>query len=68
MTGTSGCYVPDGATMAVYNRLYQEVYRTLFPTLQAALDRLSLLTHNPGEMTPGPAAEAGVAGENGERA
>ena len=68
MTGTSGCYVPDGATMAVYNRLYQEVYRSLFPTLQAALDRLSLLTHNPGAMTHGPAPESGSAGENGERA
>ena len=33
--------------MVVYNRLYQEVYRSLFPTLQADL-KPSLLTHNPG--------------------
>jgi xylulokinase len=44
MTGTAEAYVPGPASMEVYNHLYQDVYRTLFPTLQAALDRLALLT------------------------
>ena len=66
MTGTAARYVPAPATMEVYNRLYQEVYRTLFPTLQAALDRLSLLTHGPGEPRAEPRGASQAARENGE--
>jgi xylulokinase len=66
MTGTAARYVPAPATMEVYNRLYQEVYRTLFPTLQAALDRLSLLTHGPVEPRVEPRGASQAARENGE--
>jgi xylulokinase len=47
MTGVAERYAPAPATLETYDRLYQQVYRTLFPSLQAALDRLSLLTHGP---------------------
>jgi len=43
MTHTSTRFEPDPETHAVYERLYQEVYRLLFPLLQATLDRLSSL-------------------------
>jgi hypothetical protein len=66
MTGTAARYVPAPATMEVYNRLYQEVYRTLFPTLQAALDRLSLLTHGPVEPRAELRGASQAARENGE--
>ena len=66
MTGTSGLLRSGRREpVAVYDRLYQEVYRTLFPTLQAALDRLSLLTHHPGEL-PATAAAPGATREDGE--
>jgi xylulokinase len=53
MTGHAGHYQPAPAAQAVYNRLYEGVYRTLFPTLQATLDKLALLTHDlpqPGDL------------------
>ncbi len=68
MTGVAGCYVPDAAAMAVYNQLYLEVYRTLFPSLQAALDRLALLTHAAGALPHAAPTAPGAAGEKGERA
>jgi xylulokinase len=58
MTGLAEGYAPEPAALAFYDRLYQDVYRTLFPSLQAALDRLALLTHSPVETQT-----AGVTGE-----
>ena len=34
---------PDPARHAIYSRLYEEVYRHLFPALQPYLDRLTEL-------------------------
>jgi sugar (pentulose or hexulose) kinase len=48
MTGVADGYAPASARADLYDRLYREVYRTLFPSLQAALDRLSLLTDGIG--------------------
>ncbi len=36
--------VPDAARHGVYTRLYEEVYRGLFPAIQMRLDRLTVLT------------------------
>ena len=38
-------YEPAPDAQRIYNRLYDEVYRTLFPTLQASIDKLALFTH-----------------------
>jgi xylulokinase len=46
MTDTAERFEPDPATRSVYDRLYEEVYRHLFPTLQPLVDRLSELTHD----------------------
>jgi xylulokinase len=43
MTGTAGRFEPDPETHAVYERIYSEVYRPLFPTLQPLLHRLAEL-------------------------
>ena len=45
MTDTGERFVPDPETQAVYDRLYQEVYRGLFPALRPLIDRLTELTH-----------------------
>ncbi len=37
-------FVPDGNRHEFYSRIYQEVYRPLFPALQPFLDRLTTLT------------------------
>jgi sugar (pentulose or hexulose) kinase len=44
MTHTAGRFVPDLETQAVYDRIYGEVYRPLFPTLQPLIQRLTDLT------------------------
>ncbi len=45
MTGSAEQYTPEPAAASSYGRLYDEVYRTLFPTLQGTLGRLALLAH-----------------------
>lgn len=37
-------FAPDGARHAFYTRLYEEVYRPLFPAIQGYVDRLTALT------------------------
>ncbi len=52
MTATTDRFDPDPATSRVYDRLYGEVYRHLFPATQPYLDRLTELTEvigRPGE-------------------
>ena len=45
MTGLEpGAELPDPARHAAYTRLYDEVYRGLFPALRPYLDRLAELT------------------------
>jgi len=39
-------FAPNQESQAIYDRLYEEVYRHLFPSLQAPLDRLDALTHS----------------------
>jgi sugar (pentulose or hexulose) kinase len=46
MTGTAERFVPDPETQAIYDRIYGEVYRPLFPTLQPLLHRLADLTES----------------------
>jgi sugar (pentulose or hexulose) kinase len=41
MTGTSGRFEPDPETQVIYDRIYGEVYRPLFPTLQPLIHRLT---------------------------
>jgi xylulokinase len=48
MTGTSGHFEPDPKTKAIYARIYSEVYRPLFPTLQPLIHRLADLTKSAG--------------------
>ncbi len=43
MTGVAERFTPNPATLAIYERLYQEVYKPLFPTLQPLLGRLAEL-------------------------
>lgn len=45
MTSTTDCFNPNPETQAIYDRLYQEVYRPLFPAIQPLVDRLTALTH-----------------------
>ena len=45
MTGTAERFTPDPDTQALYDRLYSQVYRPLFPTLQPLLHRLAGLTY-----------------------
>jgi xylulokinase len=44
MSGTAERFAPDPETQAIYDRIYGEVYRPLFPTLQPLLHRLADLT------------------------
>jgi sugar (pentulose or hexulose) kinase len=48
MTGTAERFQPDLETQAIYDRIYGEVYRPLFPTLQPLLHRLADLTGDTG--------------------
>jgi xylulokinase len=48
MTGTAGRFTPDPERQAVYDRLYSQVYRQLFPALQPLVDRLTELTRGTG--------------------
>jgi xylulokinase len=52
MSGVAGRFEPNPETQAVYQRLYDEVYRPLFPTLQPLIDRLTHITH--AEQAAGP--------------
>ncbi|GAB4556421.1 MAG: FGGY-family carbohydrate kinase [Anaerolineae bacterium] len=45
MTTTEQVYQPDDKIHQVYDRLFKEVYVTVFPALQKAVDRLSELTY-----------------------
>ncbi|MBI1879215.1 MAG: xylulose kinase [Chloroflexi bacterium] len=44
MTDTAERFIPNPETQHVYDQLYQEVYKPLFPTLQSLLHRLTELT------------------------
>jgi xylulokinase len=46
MTDTSDRFTPEPEMQARYEPLYNEVYKTLFPTVQPLVDRLTGLTHN----------------------
>jgi hypothetical protein len=46
MTNTADQFIPNPETQPLYDRLYQEVYKPLFPTLQSLLNRLNELTHH----------------------
>ena len=43
MTDVAERFEPDAATGRVYDRLFEEVYRPLFPGVQPALQRLAQL-------------------------
>lgn len=45
MTSTGATYEPDERTAAVYDRLYNDVYRNLYPALRQPLGRLTELIH-----------------------
>ena len=40
-------YTPHRRNRAIYDQLYQEVYRHIYPTLQASILRLAELTYDP---------------------
>jgi sugar (pentulose or hexulose) kinase len=44
MTGTAERFSPNPETQAIYDRLFNEVYRHLFPAVQPLVDRLTELT------------------------
>ena len=39
-------WVPDSKNREVYERMYTEVYRSMFPTIRPLSDRLSEITRN----------------------
>ena len=45
MTSTADRFTPNPKTQPYYDRLYTEVYKHLFPTLQSYLNRLTELTY-----------------------
>lgn len=45
MTTTTDVFAPDEQTHTVYERLFNQVYKPLFPALQQSIDRLSALTY-----------------------
>ncbi len=45
MTGTAERFDPNPATQAIYDRLYKEVYKPLFPTVQLLANRLTDMTN-----------------------
>jgi xylulokinase len=44
MTGTASRFTPNSQTQAIYEKLYTQVYKPLFPTLQSLVQRLADLT------------------------
>ncbi|MBA3947540.1 MAG: xylulose kinase [Herpetosiphonaceae bacterium] len=48
MTGTGATFEPRQAVQQVYDRLYNDVYRGLYPALRDSLARLTELTHSDG--------------------
>jgi xylulokinase len=44
MTSTADRFEPDAVDQATYNRLFGEVYKPLFPAVQALVDRLTEIT------------------------
>jgi sugar (pentulose or hexulose) kinase len=46
MTSASDSFEPDRERGRIYERLYTEVYRFLFPAVQPLVDRLTELTHD----------------------
>jgi ribulose kinase len=44
MTGMGSRFTPNSQNQAVYEKLYTEVYKPLFPTLQSLVQRLTDLT------------------------
>jgi xylulokinase len=46
MTSVGRRFQPDEKTHALYDRLYREVYRGLFPALQPYIDRLTEITYD----------------------
>lgn len=44
MTGAVDAFAPDAGQVAIYDRLFRQVYQPLFPTLQGLVDRLTALT------------------------
>ena len=45
MTGTAERFEPNAESWAIYDRLYRDVYKPLFPAIQGVVDRLTELTH-----------------------
>jgi xylulokinase len=45
MTGTTDIFRPELERTQVYDQLFREVYRPLFPAIQPLVDRLTELTH-----------------------
>jgi xylulokinase len=45
MTSTTDTFEPDPGRRKIYDRLFREVYRPLFPAVQPLVDRLTELTH-----------------------
>ena len=50
MTHTAERFDPQPATQRIYDRLFREVYKPLFPTLQPLVDRLMELKVESGEL------------------
>jgi len=48
MTDTTDRFIPNPEMQQTYNRLYTEVYKELFPTVQSLLNRLTELTYDVG--------------------
>jgi hypothetical protein len=46
MTSTADRFAPDLEKHAIYDQLFREVYRPLYPTLQPLIRRLAELTRN----------------------
>jgi xylulokinase len=45
MTGTDESFLPDPENSGIYDTLYRDVYKPLFPALRPLIDRLTDLTH-----------------------
>ena len=46
MTGTERSFEPDNKTHAIYDRLYKDVYSSVYPALQNSVQRLTALTYS----------------------
>jgi len=60
MTGTTDAFHPSDQATADYDRIYEEVYRHLFPSLRPYLDRLTELTAEIGQNRRASALPAAV--------